>query len=205
MTNLRFAALVVVIAVLLWLLARQQPQPVSSDDGGLPPELLGQPDLYLLDARITQFDQLGELSYELESHHIRHFETDGMTRLAQPTLIMHSDPAAPWRATAKRGFIRRSPAPDGTIEEVVFLRDEVELEQRLTNGSFTRLRTPALYVYPGREFAQSSDDVMIDTEVGRTRGHGMTFDMSNATLNVFSGAQSDDLRLKTIILPDQFK
>ncbi len=226
MTRLRLFLLLAFVAGLLWLTLRDED--THQDTGALPPELLGQPDLYLLDADIAQFDALGNLHYELRSRHIRHFENDGMTRLQEPTLTLHTDPRAPWQATARRGFIRRGPAPGetGAMEEVVFLRESVELEQRLPSGSFMRLRTPSLYVYPDREFAQTSDSVMIDTEVGRTVGRGMRFDMSKAILNVFSNGdvtgpnvngtevtsaianttQHDaNERVKTIILPDQFK
>ncbi len=202
MNRLRWLTLLLVIAGLLWLVS--QPETTQQHNESLPPELLGQPDLYLLDADIAQFDLLGNLHYELQSKHIRHFETDGITRLEAPTLIMHSDPVAPWRSTAERGFIRQTPDPQGSMEEVVFLRESVELEQRHDNGSFTRLRTPSLYVYPDREFAQTSDDVMIDTEVGRTVGQGMRFNLASAALEVFSGDDADT-RVKTIILPDQFK
>ena len=64
------------------------------------------------------------------------------------------------------------------------------------------IRSPAFYIYPERQYAETDEDVMIDTEVGRTSAHGMEGDLARGLLKLFSNT---DARVHTIVLPDQFK
>lgn len=184
-----------------WLIWRP-PSAIEPKSETLPSAFIGQPDLYMLDAEITQYSSDGILKYVLESEHVRHFESAGMTRLTNPVLLLQGEAQAPWQVVAKQGFIRREPSPKGSIEEVVYLREDVALQQKLGNGRFLKLKTPTLYVYPDRQYAQTNDSVMIDTEGGRTTGTGLAVNMADSTLKVDSEPPG---RVQTIILIDQFK
>lgn len=200
-SGLRLGALILALLLLAWLVWRP-PTAIVDTTESLPSAFIGQPDLYMLDAQITQYTDSGELKYVLESEHVRHFETAGMTRLSDPVLLLQGDAQAPWKVEAKQGFIRREPSPGGSIEEVVYLREDVSLVQQLPDGRFLKLKSPTLYVYPDRQFAQTNDSVMIDTDGGRTTGTGLAVNMADATLKVASEPPS---RVQTIILIDQFK
>ena len=125
-----------------------------------------------------------------------------MTRMTTPELALQGDAQAPWHVTAQQGFIRREPGPSGDIEEIVYLRNDVQLKQKLSNGQFLTLRSDSLYVYPDRQLAQTSQGVMIDTEGGRTTGTDLAIDLASSRLNIRSQPPK---RVQTIILPDQFK
>jgi len=197
----RLGMLFAVISLLAWLVW-QPPAALAPAPVELPDELIGQPDLYMLDAQITQFTSAGTVKYVLDSEHVRHFETDGMTRLTAPELALQGDAQAPWHVTAEQGFIRREPSPAGEIEEIVYLRRNVRLKQRLNNGQFMTLRSDSLYIYPDRQLAQTSEGVMIDTEGGRTTGTDLAIDLASSRLDIRSQPPK---RVQTIILPDQFK
>ena len=64
------------------------------------------------------------------------------------------------------------------------------------------MRTPALYLYPDRQYAETDQDVIIDTDVGRTKAVGLQGDLQQGLLNLFSSA---DQRVHTIVLLGQFK
>jgi lipopolysaccharide export system protein LptC len=180
--------------------------PLEEDrDAGaeMPTELADEPDLHMENARITQFRADGSVKYHLESAQIRHFEPDELTRLVAPRLVLvTADPKAPWKLQSEYGYIRKRAAASGTTEEVVYLRDEVRIEQVQADGRFVRLQLPSVYLYPDREYAETTQDVMIDTEVGRTRAAGLQGDLRRGLLNLFS---SPTQRVHTIVLPQQFK
>ncbi|MFK7912947.1 MAG: LPS export ABC transporter periplasmic protein LptC [Pseudomonadales bacterium] len=198
---MRIMLAVMVVAAALWYLQRtDRDSPETTNT--LPEELLGEPDLYLEGARIRQYDTDGSLSYRLLADFIRHFETDAITRLTLPDLTLYSRTALPWQSTAGKGFIREEIGPAGVPEELVFLRDDVELQQREDNGRFMKLRSEHMYVYPDRQYAQTDRSVTIDTEVGRTKAAGMAADLGAGKIELSSSASQ---RVQTIVLKDQFK
>ena len=168
----------------------------------LPDELAGEPDLYIKDATISQFRPNGQMKYRLLSPHIRHFERNDLTRLAAPRLTLHNDSNPPWQIESETGYIRRRAGNSGPPEEVVFLRKNVLLEQRYDDGRRLRLETPSLYIYPDRSYAETEQNVMIDTDVGRTTAVGLQGDLQRGLLKLSSSEQQ---RVHTIILPGQFK
>jgi lipopolysaccharide export system protein LptC len=168
----------------------------------LPEELADEPDLYMENAIITQYQPTGEMKYQLASYQIRHFERDNLTRLAAPTLTLHNTTQPPWQVESDHGYIRRRANPDGAPEEVVYLRKDVALEQRYADGRRLRLESPSLYIFPDREYAETAQNVMIDTDVGRTTAVGLRGDLQRGLLKLSSSAQQ---RVHTIVLPGQFK
>jgi len=168
----------------------------------LPPELADEPDLYMKDAVITQYQPSGGMKYELHSTRIRHFERDNLTRLLQPILTLHNTTAPPWKITAEHGYIKHAAAAGSAGEEVVFLRNSVALEQRYSDGRRVRVESPSLYIYPDREYAETEQAVMIDTDVGRTTAVGLRGDLQRGLLELSTSAQQ---RVHTIVLPGQFK
>lgn len=167
----------------------------------LPDALRGEPDVYMRDAVITQFEASGQMKYQLASKQIRHFEADQLTRLAAPDLSLYNATQPPWEISSEHGYIRQT-ATTAPSEEVVFLRENVELKQSYADGRHLRMRSPALYLYPDREYAETDQDVMIDTDVGRTKAVGLKGDLQRGSLNLFSSATQ---RVHTVVLPDQFK
>ena len=202
----RAALLIAILALAGWWWQTRQ---TSHDtrEAELPEALIGEPDLFLEGARIQQFNDGGNLSYELRSERIRHFESEALTRLQAPALVLYSegtpaDEQVPWHAVARKGFIDQAPGPDGFAGERVYLTEAVELEQRFDDGRFTRLRTDHLYLFPDHEYAVSEQGVTIDTEVGRTRAGAMNADLKSGLINLKANAQR---RVTTIVLRDQFK
>ena len=198
---MRLLLIVMLAAAVLWWLQRAD-NGTGERPSALPEELLGEPDLYLEQARIRQYDADGSLSYRLLADFILHFETDAITRLTLPDLTLYNAGALPWHSTAGQGFIRKEISPAGVPEELVFLRDEVELRQRNDDGRFLKLRSDHMYVYPDRQYAQTDRSVTIDTEVGRTKAAGMAADLATGKIELSS---SPSQRVQTIVLKDQFK
>lgn len=186
-------------AALALLLLRNTPTPGQSDSTATPAS--DDPDLYMRNAVISQFQHDGALKYELTSKQIRHFEDVGLTRLTAPDLHMQQTRNPPWSARADRGEIRLEAGLKGAREEVVHLRENVYLEQ--TRGErFISLTSDELFIYPDRQYAETDRAVMIDSNAGRTKAVGLTADLGRSVLNL---ASSETQRVHTIVLPHQFK
>lgn len=185
------------LAVVVIALLSDSPQAIRE----LPEALRGEPDLYMRDALITQFEASGEMKYQLASRQIRHFDAEQLTRLNEPDLSLYNPTQPPWLVSSDHGYIRQA-ASAQTAEEVVFLRENVELRQVYDDGRRIRLRSPALYLYPDRQYAETDQDVIIDTDVGRTKAVGLEGDLQRGLLYLFS---SNRQRVHTIVLPGQFK
>ena len=64
------------------------------------------------------------------------------------------------------------------------------------------MRSPSIVLYPDRQYAETDQDVMIDTAVGRTQAAGMKGELQRGLLNLYSKPEQ---RVHTIVLPNQFK
>jgi LPS export ABC transporter protein LptC len=167
----------------------------------VPLDLQDAPDLVMTGAEIHQYRESGSLHYLLNAQEIRYFERDELTRLTAPNLILYATDEEPWQVTAAFGYLRLASTGSGE-EEVVFLRKDVNLQQRGKDGDYVSLSAPSLYLYPGREYAETEHDVIIDSRIGRTLAVGLQGDLRGGLLRLFSQEKKP---VHTILLPDQFK
>lgn len=172
--------------------APARPTPTSS----------AEPDLMIEDAVITQYGETGAVKYLLRSPWIEHHQQQALAYLTDPDLELHDDPTPPWRVTARRGTIRNAAERRASGEEEVLLEEDVLMVQTYPDGRRYEMRTPSITIYPEREYAETSQDVMITTHAGRTRAVGLSGSLDQGILQLFS---NDEQRVHTIILPDQFK
>ena len=179
------------------LIGRDAPQPEPEET-----VIRNEPDIYASDVLFTQMRADGSLHYRLRADTVAQFNNEQLTRLTQPNLHLINPNQPPWDIDARHGYIRKRPGPDGVEEEVVYLREDVELVQINPRNGQVTLRSESFYIYPNRQFAETDQDVMIDTEVGRTLAAGMRADMQTGQLNLSS---SSSQRVHTIVLPEQFK
>ncbi len=205
----------VVAAGTQWLQRNSSNQTGSAS---LPPELQDEPDLYIDNAVIHQFRADGSRKYLLLAQRVSHFDraspnenagsghNDGnedsqLTRLERPDLKLTSTTGPPWHATANYGYVRQRPKLDGTLEEVVFLRENVELTQQRTPPAHLTVSGTAIYLYPDREFVESDESVTINSHTGRTTASSMRGNLATSVLQL----RGDTTQVQTIVLPSQFK
>ena len=161
-------------------------------------EDMGQADLQLSGATITRFEDNGAPAYELRSPLIRRFDDAGLTSLESPDRTLYQEAGPPWRITARHGTITGGEQGG----EDVLLEEDVRMIRNYPDGRRFMLQTPAINIYPDREYARTSRDVMITTHAGRTRAVGLQGDLDQGLLELYS---TDEQRVHTVILPDQFK
>ncbi len=197
MTRLYWVAgVIAALAFAIAFINPSEPQPTP-----LPHVLDGEPDVYMEDAIITQFLPDGSIKYRLDAAEITHFEHDDLTRMVEPVFDLHDTEKSPWNISSRRGNIRRQMNSAGVVEEVVYLRDDVNLRQERGSGRYVNLATSAMYYYPDRQYAESDQAVIINTKTGRTRAVGFEGDLKDGWMKLFS---SPEQRVHIIVQQSNF-
>lgn len=172
---------------------------------------LGEPDLLLEGAVITQFRTDGSLHYRLHASRIAHFPGTEQTVLTQPRLLLDQGEAAPWELSASQGRIvggsglMLEAAPRGAAEERpgaerVELADDVRIHRRRSSERFVDLTTEALTLFPELEYAETDRPVIIETDSGRTTAASLRADLTAGRL-LLAAAGED--RVHTTITPER--
>ncbi|MCR9261548.1 MAG: LPS export ABC transporter periplasmic protein LptC [Pseudomonadaceae bacterium] len=193
---------VVLVAGLLWQLFGQSSTDRAEDPSQMDTLIESEPDIYGHGVTFTQLRNDGSLQYELNASAIRQFQDNGLTSMVSPSLKVHNSEQPPWDIRSNHGYIRGAQGEGENREEVVYLREDVLLEQNNPERGFITMRSEAMYFYPDRQYAETDQGVMIDTQVGRTRAAGMQAYLDTGLLNLMSNKTQ---RVHTIVLPEQFK
>jgi lipopolysaccharide export system protein LptC len=199
MRQVGIIAVLLIVAAGVWYVTDSSGIESDAEDEAV---ITNEPDLYGRDIELTQFHADGTLHYRMNADAIRQFDADELTRMTAPTLHLTSPDQPPWDVESRHGYIRKRPNLDGLPEDVVYLREDVRMVQDRPQNGLVTLRSEAFYIYPGRQYAETDQDVMIDTNVGRTKAGGLRADLESGRLELTSGPT---LRVHTIVLPEQFK
>jgi lipopolysaccharide export system protein LptC len=129
------------------------------------------PDLYMLNAKITQFATSGGRQHEIIASRLTHFPLTDMTALISPEVKLFArNTTNPWKITADNGRL----LPESQLrDEIVELWDNVSAEKSASPGEFIKIKTASLTIYPGQDFAETDQMVTIDGVGGRTSAAGM--------------------------------
>lgn len=167
---------------------------------------LGEPDLLLEGAVITQFRRDGSLQYRLHAERIAHYPGVEQTLLTAPRLLLDQGGAAPWELSATRGVIlgrsgllRPGSTPASERTEQVQLDDDVRIRRQRSEQRFVDLTTSTLTLFPEHEYARTDRPVIIETEAGRTTAANLEADLARGRLLL---AAAGDVRVHTTITPE---
>ncbi len=209
--------LIIAIGLALMLFASLNPDQRRPGSIALLPEApteesgleLGEPDLLLEGAVITQFRRDGSLQYRLHAEQIAHYPGIEQTMLVEPRLLLDQGSAAPWELSASRGrilgrsgLLLRSGTGLGAAtqrSEQVQLDDNVLIHRQSGEERFINLSTSSLTLFPEHEYAETDRPVIIDTEAGRTTAANLKADLARGRLLL---AAAGDVRVHTTITPE---
>jgi lipopolysaccharide export system protein LptC len=171
---------------------------------------LGEPDLLMETAEISQFAVDGELAYRILAVRIVHSPEADHPLLDAPRLTLYREDEAPWEVSAERGRViggtglldagllpgsATSTSSEG--RETVELQDDVVVQRRRPGEGFIELHTEALTLYPAEEYAETERPVIIDTQSGRTTAEGLRADLAAGTIALGTPPR----RVRTTIFP----
>lgn len=175
-----------------WLMdqnvTRTEPEDPSAND----------PDLYMLDADITRFDDTGEIQHKLRASRFTHFPVNDITTLEHPNLDLFSDDDGPWNIAARNGRL----LPESTHDDqLVELWDHVIAVKETRTGDFINIQTESLFIFPRKDYAETDQKVYIDDDSGRTTAAGMEAWFGTGRFHFYSQA---DERVNTVLQPGRF-
>ncbi len=156
------------------------------------------PDLYMLNASITQYTDVGDHQHRIEANRFTHFPLTDTTTLKTPNMTLYpsEEKAKPWDIAANHGRL----LPKSLFrDEVVELWDEVLAVQQNDAGEFVNIRTASLTVYPETDYAETDQPVTIDDNTGNTTAAGMKAYFEDGYFIFFSRG---DERVHTVLLPE---
>lgn len=199
---------IVILGTLLLVLSLSLNYVIDREDGEVSgEERRNDPDLYMLNASIKQFDENGALQRTLSAGRFTHFPLTDLTTLQAPSIVLaigapsteevvsDDSKSERWEISAKAGrLIPATPYRD----EIVELWDNV-LAARVSGDEFINIQTSSLTVYPDREYVETDQKVFIDNQSGRTTAAGMKAYLDSNRFMFFS--KPDD-RVTTIFLPE---
>ena len=187
-----------------------------------------QADLFAQNVTFDQLNADGTLNYRLVAASITQYPANERaaerTELDQPNFHLVNQEDPPWDISSEHGELRLLEHDDAEAEEILYLTKNVVMHQiHPINGELT-IRSDSFTIFPQREFAETEDDVIIDSKVGRTEAAGMRADLSGGVMSLTSspeqgqpvtsgGAEIGEdpatfpriKRVHTVILPEQFK
>jgi len=155
------------------------------------------PDFYMLDATISQFDGKGELQHRIAANRFTHFPLTDLTTMKSPALELgRTGDSVPWEITSSEGRILPSTE---YREEIVELWSNVLAAKSGSGGDFINIQTNSLTIYPERDYAETDETVFIDNQSGRTTAAGMKAFLDTGRFMFFS---TPTRKVTTIFLPN---
>lgn len=155
------------------------------------------PDLYMVDVDITQFDETGARQHKITAARLTHFPLTDITTLKTPamTLFPRGEGKLPWDIVAKHGRLLPKVA---LREEIIELWEQVHAAQVDDGGNFIHIRTDSLTVYPEKDYLETDQIVTISDNTGSTKASGMKAYLQEGRFIFFS---SDEQRVQTRLMP----
>ncbi|MDK1023300.1 MAG: LPS export ABC transporter periplasmic protein LptC [Gammaproteobacteria bacterium] len=153
------------------------------------------PDLYMINASLTQFDATGKLQHRIRASRFTHYPASDITILTMPDITLYKDDAPPWKIRSKAGRILPDHGDQGSRLE---LWDSVLVERTNKEGKFIRIRSENLTVLPALDYAETDQTVIIDDNTSRTTASGMKAYLKPGRFLFYSNEQQ---RVNTTILP----
>ena len=153
-------------------------------------------DFYMHNATLNKFNDHGKLAHKLEAKSFSYYPERKQTDLIQPSLNIAGEKInVLWEITAKKGKITSG---RNVTQEIVEFWDKVSATTRNNGRKFTNVKTEKMIVYPEKKYIETSSNVYIDNEMGRTSASGMKAFLDSGHYVFYS---SDKLRVSTIFLP----
>ena len=188
-SGLIFSAFVLSSGLLLhWIL--------NSEDQSRERELVfgNQPDLYLLNASISQFNHQGNLDSVIAADKFTHYPLTDVTTLKQPNVRLYSlHNSQPWNIASENG---RLLSLSKYREEVVELWDGVQAQRFGGNHQTLSFKTENLIVYPGQHLVECDQKVVISNANSETTAGGM---QARFDIGLFKLQSSQNQRVVTTI------
>jgi len=185
-------AIFLLVIGLNWFL--EQPEQVTVQEESETDE----PDLYMVNAVITQFDQTGLIAHKISAERFTHFPLADITTLSVPKIVLFDESnTVPWNIESQLGRIL--PATSNDKQELLELWDGVSaLRISPDSPDYIHIQTASLRVIPEKDYAETDQKVYIDSNTQRTSASAMKAFLKEGRFLFYGEPQE---RVHTILLP----
>lgn len=194
MNNRTILTIIVILLIAMainWLLE------TGEDDPKQVSPVKDEPDLYMINANIRQFDENGSLQHVITADEFIHYSLSQITSLSSPVINLFTEgESEPWAIMSSDGKIlpEKEEHPE-TLE----LWGDVSAVKSYTDGDFVNIQSDSLKVIPDKDFVETDSEVLIRNASGATRAGGMSLLLKDKRYNFFSTPQN---RVYSIFSPD---
>ena len=173
-------ATLLAIAGATWWLAES----LSIDEEGLKSAERGPVDYYSEHVRRIEYGQDGKPATVLVAAKMVHYKQDDRTEMDKPVMTLNrSDGSAPWIIDSDRAVTLSG-------SDVVFLQGDVLISKELKSEKPLKIITRNVKYSPPRNYAETSEDVLLYTDNDELSGTGMQAQLEpNLVLKVLSNVR----------------
>jgi lipopolysaccharide export system protein LptC len=184
--TLRYRALLVLLC--LYVGAVILDQTINPDQANLnPTPQLNEPDLYMINASISQINSRGELQSKIAAERFTHYPLTDVTALDRPNLeLFAQDSDMPWTISSSQGRLLEG---SKYRKQAVELWNSVLAEKEGPSGEKTTFTTQTLQVYPDENLAESDAEVSIFTRNTKTSAAGLRANLNQDEFAFYSSAK----------------
>ena len=195
------------LSIVLALLLRHIPQSLLEGPSAIERNVSQQyPETYLINAKITQYNEQGNVSNTLTADHMRYFEKINIrlfedyikhtlnTPPSNVNIVLLDNPVitfygneneleAPWIASSINGHSQNN-------GNEVTLNGNVVLTQKINQQQFTTIESESLFIKPNEQYAETNQAVTIKDQSGVTTSKGFKISLERGTLEFLSHVRS---------------
>ena len=139
-------------------------------------------DFYVVGASTQQFQEDGQLQYEMTASKLEHIKASDVTLLDKPDLQLYRGTPHPWHVRSDKGEV----APEGKQVELI---DNVRIARTDAKNRPTVITSSRVTVFPDEEYAQTEQAVRIEAANGVTTAQGMKAYMNDGKINLLSNVR----------------
>ncbi len=170
-----------VIALLGWWAQQQEADQrrLETVDGRVP-------DYYLKDFRVTAMNEQGRPGHLLQARSLYHYDDEGdVAEVDQPLLQLFRDDGQTWVMRSQRAEVY-----DGGVS--LWLQGAVTMSREAVEGlPALAMETRDMWVYPEREYAESSAPVALRQGPNTTEGEGLRIDLKEGRVTLLSAVRGE--------------
>ena len=138
-----------------------------------------QSDYYIINGRIIDYDNTGQLKQQLSSSQLEHQPIQQQTVVTNPMLQLYTNNLPSHKASSINGIIRDN-------NDSILLAGKVLLQDNPDPAQANALHTELLRFYPQKNLAETDKKVTITNNTSTTTSVGMTIDTDSGILKLLS-------------------
>lgn len=140
--------------------------------------------IYQSDNMLTNiYDLSGELIYQIESIHVRHFDNSGNTEFDLPNFTFYDQQhLATWHIKAKKATL--------TNDKHLYLYQDVQLDNLAQDAQLKQVKTDNAVIDLTSQLVTSKDPVIINGVGFYSTGIGLASDLHTKTANILENVKT---------------